>query len=92
MKDAAYYTLIVTSSNFHENSITFEIVVKSNEVDQPASNSLNSIPLVAFVLTVVILVMIIVLLTVVIIVICKQKINRESKNNIILLSKGIKRT
>ena len=78
MKDAGNYTLTVTSSVFHENSIQFQIVVESNEVDPTVPCDTNLLPIVALVVLVVILVPTIVILTVV--VVCRRKNNAASKN------------
>ena len=74
-KDAGYYTLIVSSSVFRESSITFRIVVESNEVGSPATSSPNTecLPYVALIVPMIILIIIIIILAAIIIAMYKRK-------------------
>ena len=73
--------LIVSSSVFRESSITFRIVVESNEVGSPATSCPNTecLPYVALLAPMIMLVIIIFILAVIIIVMCKQKNNAAGK-------------
>ena len=81
LKDAGNYTLIVSSSVFHERSVTFRIVVERNEVGSPATSSPNTecLPYVALMVPMIILIVIIIILAIVIIALCKQKNNAAGK-------------
>ena len=96
LKDAGNYSLIVSSSIFHESSITFQIIIESNEVDTAATTTPNTecLPNVALIILVVVFVIIIILLTVAIVVMCKrnnsaggktQKLISVSKKSYIVL-------
>ena len=81
-KDAGNYSLIVSSSVFHEDSsVSFQIVVVSNEVDPPVTSIPNSVclPNVTLIILLVIFVLITILLIAVIIVMFKRSNNAAGK-------------
>ena len=80
--DAGNYTLIVSSSVFHESSsVTFQIVVVSNDVDPSVTSIPNSecLPNVTLITLLVVFVMTTILFIVVIIVMCKRNNNAAGK-------------
>ena len=81
-KDAGNYSLVVSSSVFHESSITFQIIVESNEVKPPAidSPSFECLPNTTLLVPLVVFVIITILLTVVIIVMCKRNNGAAGKH------------
>ena len=83
-KDGANYDLIVSSSVFQQTSITFKIIVESDEADSSATNRSNSIPLVALLVPVVILIVIIFLLTF-ILFFFRKRINKQVSIYILML-------